>query len=622
MSRYIEFVECGFKNIFRYGANWTVFKFNSGLTNVFGKNGIGKSTILEALHYCLFGESYRGLTLAKLINRSNKKNFEIYLIIKIVSNGKEVTYKILRGLDPKIEQLYILGDPKPIDINGRFNKYIIDNLLGFDANINKKVISVNPKNNSFTTMSLDERRKVIDSIVNLSKTKEYLKNIKDKLNEEATKKTILISDIDFNKRSTEPYEIMIAKNDIDKDSKINAIDSSILKCKKEQEDNNVKLVELNDGLSDLDENINKLLKEEADLKSVYLSKNPKELNNKLIKLKSSLLYIKNKAKDKKNEISKIIPNTICSHCGNSYTVDQANDKRREETIEYNKILEDGRKVNDELKSLNDEINALTKEYDNISKLTNEIMNLKDKKNQKVYEIRIIEQQNLLSTRSIGELSENRLELLKDNTNIDSIKNKLAEINKNKIKLDVQLAEINKNIDNLSYSAKMFSDTGLKSLILRKFLPILNKLINFYLKKFELNITFNITEDYKYNIIAGNEYSDDFDGLSGGQQQRINLAILFAQTDLIKLIGNFKTNLLFLDEYIDGGVDDEGLNATIKILKQICLKDNKSIVLISHKLNANIIKELDYFYHAKKINDNFSELVEVDSSYTSEILREN
>ena len=101
-----------------------------------------------------------------------------------------------------------------------------------------------------------------------------------------------------------------------------------------------------------------------------------------------------------------------------------------------------------------------------------------------------------------------------------------------------------------------------------------------------------------------------------------MAILFAQTDLIKLIGNFKTNLLFLDEYIDGGVDDEGLNATIKILKQICLKDNKSIVLISHKLNANIIKELDYFYHAKKINDNFSELVEVDSSYTSEILREN
>ena len=189
------------------------------------------------------------------------------------------------------------------------------------------------------------------------------------------------------------------------------------------------------------------------------------------------------------------------------------------------------------------------------------------------------------------------------------------------KLQNDLSETMTEIDDLGYTIKMFSDEGIKAMVLRKFLPVLNKLINYYLKTFNMQIDFTITEDYDYLMKSSAGTAQSFEGLSGGQQQRINLSILFAQNDLIKLIGNFKINILFLDEYLDGAVDIDGLNDTFKILKNISIRDNKAITIVSHRLNENILRQFDNFYFVEKTDDFFSEIRESNVDEIREMLRD-
>ena len=620
MSRYVEFVECGFKNIFRYGASWTKFQFKDGLVNIFGKNGVGKSSVVEVIHYTLFGEAYRNVNLAKMINKVNKKGLETYINLKIHENGKIIEYLIVRGMEPKIEKIYVDGSDTALKIPGKFNTYISEQILGFNSNTNKKVISVHSKNGSFINMELEDRRKVIDSIVNLTQTKEYLKSSKLLLSEANNKKSILLADIEHNKKEIIPYQLLVNKGNVDKSIKIEECEKNIKLCEASIKDNRKTIKKLDFEKVDLEVNLDELTKKETELKQEYLKLNPNELNKQYMDLNSTLLFKKSKAKDKHNEINKIIPNSICDCCGNSYSVDQATNKRLEKQLELNDIISEGKDIKKLLDETLAQIENVKKEYEKVQVVSDKIISLKEEINNIKYSIRIEEQNLNLALRNLDSFKE-KLKELNENEDVSvDVSSKLKELEDSSILLKNQYDEIVEEIESLQYIIKMFSDDGIKSLVLKKFLPILNRLINYYLKTFNISLKFEITSDYGYTMEASNSFSDDFEGLSGGQQQRINLAILFAQTDLIKIIGNFKTNLLFLDEYIDGAVDDEGLKDTFKILKQISSRDNKSIVIISHRLNDEIVEEFDHFYHAVSSCENFSELKEVDSSYVTEIMK--
>lgn len=235
----------------------------------------------------------------------------------------------------------------------------------------------------------------------------------------------------------------------------------------------------------------------------------------------------------------------------------------------------------------------------------------------------IKEQIVSNCNSIIKKTTSEIEDIKNKNDIDSsILDRVDGLKNELLVYEEQLTNLHVEIDCLRYIISMFSDEGIKSLVLKKFLPIMNRLINYYLRIFGLNLKFEITEDYGYQMTTTNSLADEFEGLSGGQQTRINLAILFAQTDLIKLIGNFKTNILFLDELTDTGIDDKGLEDTIKILNEIGHRDNKSITFISHKLKDNIIDNVDRFYHARAIDDNFSEIVEVNKEDVLDFINNN
>jgi len=610
MAKYVEILGGGAKNFLRFGNTIFEFHIEEGLTNIFGKNGSGKSSILEIIHYVLFGESYRGVNLANLINDTNGKGLLAFVYLRITDGDKVDTYVIHRGMEPRIQKIFKNDGPEPIKGYSNFDKYIAETLLGFNANSHKKIIAVSSGGTPFLKMKLEEKRQIIDNITNISETKEYKTLTQHLLNECNSRLKLVEYDIKVNRSTLIPYKEMLDRSSLDMNARLEEVKNSIARLQVQ--------------LSESEEHREQLLLEKAELELSYIeasevekklldeynSKDPKSINDKSIELNSQLKYLKEKAKDIQNEISKINPNVVCNHCGNSYSEDQANTKRSEKQLKYNEIVDEGRSVKLELDALNVVISELIEVSNRVRDAQASKSEISYKVQAKIHDINSINHTINNINSNLVEMETKTKKILSDNNNsedIASINLKINEITNNITTLTTEQEELNQKCESYEYMIKMFSDDGIKSFILKKVLPMLNKLINYYIRLFDLKVTVELLHDYSHKMTSSSGYANDYDGLSGGQKQRINLAILFAQTDLIKIIGNFKTNILFLDEFIDGAVDSEGLNDTLRILKEISDRDNKSIVFISHRLDENIIREIDHFYEATKIDDSYSVL---------------
>jgi len=625
MSRYVEILECGAKNFLRYGNSIVKFKIENGLTSISGKNGSGKSTIIEIIHYVFFGRSYRGINLDKLINNTNTKGLLAYVLIRVTENGHSDTYLIQRGIDPNIKKIFKNNSDKAEKVPTTFDNYISETLLGFNENTHKNIIAVSAGGAPFIKMTLDEKRKIIDNITNLSETKEYSKIAKNAVTECNSRVSVIESEIKIHTSSLAPYMEILQKNNSEIDTRISEISVSIVRNQNEISSIQLKIDEYSDELSELTSSLETVIEEENKLILEYNNNNPKKIQEEIIEHNSTLKYLKQKTTEKKNEISKIIPNVPCDHCGNCYSEDQANTKRAEKQLEIDQIILEGRQVKSKL----DTVTALA---DSLTGQINKIKEAQAKKSEINYSIQAKKHDIHILTNNISHVQSaisrsnseiSRLESAKkDSETAMKAQDKIDIINLKIKELTEELGEINDKIEAYKYLIKMLSDEGIKAFILNKFLPILNKLINHYLKIFGIDITLEITSDYGYLMKSSNGLADEYEGLSGGQKQRINLSVLFAQTDLIKIMGNFKTNILFLDEYIDGAVDHEGLMDTLNMMKQISTRDNKSIVFISHRLDNTLVRDIDHFYMARKVDSDFSEFLKVDREDIVQIINEN
>ena len=558
---FVQFNKLRFKNILSYGNNFTEIDFSNGINLIRAPNGSGKSTILDALNFVLFGKPFRNIKLNRLINRINEKN----LVTEIEFNIGFDKWKIVRGLKPTIFEIYKNDQVLDKLSSKKLNQAEIDKLLGINQKLFKNIVGVAVTNNKpFLSMPIWEKRELIENIFNIDVLAEMSKEVKRRKTLEQSEEKLKITEssalekqINDNKKYISDMTQYIANfntnNENDKANivaRIDELNKIILKNQKNIKVATDKIIELQEKTK-VEPDTNAYSKT---IKSLGISENEKK------RIQKTLDQLKD--------------NPLCPMCGSELSGEHAKKHIKELTEEIDRLTNT---VIPKLKSEEDAYKALKKEYDaNIAMIRN---------------IEMRKSQEELS------LNNSNCEINQCNKKLEEIDKRQCPFNldeyKEKVKiLNEQLDELKKVITGLTHQIEIdkelidiLGDDGIKVYFFRKLIPILNQNINSYLKKFELPICLEFDEQMQETIINGR--SDmEYDQFSGGEKTRIDMSVLLSFFNISRIISNWSCNLLFIDEILDGGIDKNGIEQFLATLYNIVSDNEKKlgIYLVSHKID--------------------------------------
>ncbi len=545
----IIFEKVRFKNFLSFGNTFTEINLNaSGNTCIVGKNGSGKSSFMDAITYALFGKSYRLVNKPQLVNSVNEKDCLVEIEFKI---GK-LNWKVRRGQKPSIFEIYkndILLDQSASTIDQQ--KWFEQNVLKMNYRSFTQIVVLGNSNfTPFMQLPAASRREVIEELLDIKIFSSMNVIIKDKV--KSLKEEIRILEI--------KKESLVDKVKMQSDF-INDLEKS----------SNTEISNKLEKIKSITINIKNIEQEIDDFMSISdkLNEELKQFSGASGRLKK-LGTIKGKLTQKVSTINDnhnfFVENSICPTCTQPIT-----DSLKEEKIkEYKISIEELKNAYDEIKK------SILEEEDrenNFTKISNKILDLNhniSKNNLKINQGRV----------QIEEIKE-EIRFIKDN-----IENKNLEHNKLKtIENELNLVKeeyITKKeiIEYNEYISSMLKDSGVKSKIIRKYLPLINQQVNYYLKMMDFYINFNLDEEFNESIKTPVYEDFSYSSFSEGQRQRINLALLFTWRDVAKIKNSTNVNILILDEVFDSSLDSSGTNDFLRIIKSVI--KNSNIFVISHK----------------------------------------
>lgn len=538
-----------FKNILSYGNNWTTFDFKEGINKISAPNGVGKSTLVDALNFALFGTAFRAINKSQIINSKNKKNMEVILTFQ----KQDDIFRIERGIKPDIFKIFKNDDIVPVSSSTRgYQEILEEDIIQFDENIyNQVTTKSSTKNTAFMTLKKADKRKVIENVFDIEVFSIMGKNLKVKIDsEEIELKSI--------KKDIEHTCLMIGQEQSNLEKLIN------LKRKMEEEANqNIEIYK--DEIEKLEENNNKYIKGLSIISKKKIQK-------------SSVLQEISTIKDKISELN--------SDITKAETTLQMNEKK--------------------LKFLSNtcgecpKIKELTNDLD-VSRANESIKNCKELLPEKLIELK--KQEEILD--KINEILSNEKFV---NTNLIQNKQRITMlqgvINKAKTSsvvidetilndfytkkkvLEDKYNTTHKNKIHLSLLRNLCSDDGIKTFIIKKYLPTINKLLNTYLTKFQSDIIFNFDEEFNEIVLTKYKENFSYDSFSQGQKKRIDLAVMFTFIKFAQLKNKKSdTNILIMDEVLTG-LDQQGTESVMEVLADYRDKNNKCIITINHLTDLN------------------------------------
>lgn len=551
------------------------------------ENGSGKSTILDALAFVLFGKPYRNIKLGQLVNRFNDKDLEVEVEFEI---GKD-RYSIMRGYKPAKFNIIKNGQELNVLSAKKLNQEEIDKLLGINYVLFKNIVAVaSTYNKPFLMLSASERRNLIEVIFNIYVIASMLNEVKrrNKMNQTQQQLNIAtMSGLNEQIVSVEKFvnetSKIIEKFEQDKKAAIEKIESDLV-----NEESLVRQYEKN--ISIADKKTNELAGQIDDKEVVHLYTDKKSDMNTAERI----------VKDTTETLETLKNQFVCPVCGSELT----NEHASAHIEDLNRKLE---KNKNDIESLNSDIAALEEK----------IKKIRD--NKKLYDtiaVKRADQVNRLAAvkTQIEELQQKKVQQKNSSCNIDisqyrsqfsSLQSRIADLTNDmhsldkKIKLDSVLTEI-------------LGDSGLKTFFFKQLLPQLNNQVNKYITAFGLQITLEFDQSLNA-IIQQGKYECEYASFSAGERARIDMAILLAFFDISRNISNWSCNVLFIDEVMDGGVDAAGVEQFISTLFNVVSGDmhqKLGIYLISHKLGS-IDVAWDSIVEISKTN-RFSELKVVNS----------
>ena len=568
----ITFLSIRWKNILSTGNSFTELRLDkSSNTLIIGHNGAGKSTILDALCFGLFGKPFRKINKPNLLNSINGKEGVVEVEFKI---GKK-EYKVIRGIKPNTFEIFCDGilvnqDAKAKDYQEHLEKFILKlNYKSFTQVVILGSASFVP----FMQLSPSDRRNIIEDLLDIQIFSSMNGVVKDKLSEikdEASKVKYAIS-------LTEE-KITLQNQNIEENKKHN--EAEIQKKRDELVENQEHLDKLNKDIVIIQKHINVLQSKIADSDSL------EKKNKKLFQLEAK---VESNIKKVKKDIEFYEQNDNCPTCRQSidggFKELQVNERKNKINTQQKGLEE----ITEEINKLNTRLTEIGDIVKHINAHSNEIVK---------------------HTSTISAITKYMAKLNKDIGELTTRKDNMAEVNAKLLDLKSELVDYNTHGETLSvnkhyydYAVTLLKDTGIKTRIIKQYLPIMNKLINKYLTAMDFFVNFNINENFEETIKSRHRDEFSYANFSEGEKMRIDLALLLTWRQIAKLKNSTNTNLLILDEVFDSSLDLTGTEEFMKLINEIGADTN--VFVISHK-GDQLFDKFRSVIKFKKVN-NFSRI---------------
>ena len=535
------------KNLLSTGNYFTEIKLDTNSnTLVVGENGSGKSTMLDALCFALFGKAFRNINKPQLMNSINGKD----CVVEVEFDTNNRAYKVIRGIKPNVFQIYQDGELLNQDAASRDYQELLEKII---LKLNYKsftqiVILGSASFVPFMQLSAADRRAIIEDLLDIQIFSAMNGIVKDRLSENKDSMTSM------------KYEIELAQQRYDLEKKrLNEI----------QQNNDEKVKEYDQEIQHNNQIIQTLHEENANLSShVATHTNEVALQNDTQSKVKKLGKLESQIESNLSKFSKDI--SFFEHNDNCPTCRQAIAAEFKET-ELQELLSKTEQCEHGLKQLEEKLLAEQAKLNRIAELQTYIQSLQIKiatntttiTQTEIYITRLQSQIDALNAVSVSDSDATELNTIKDTLN--DLKRKLRELIDDKTYFEV--------------ASNLLKDTGIKTKIIKQYLPIINKLVNKYLSSLDFFVNFTLDESFKETIKS--RYRDEFSyaNFSEGEKQRIDMALMLTWRAIAKLKNSTNTNLLILDEIFDSSLDTSGTEDLMKILHML---EDVSLFVISHK----------------------------------------
>ena len=561
----IQFQTLKWKNFLSTGNSFTELDFREHKTNlIVGHNGAGKSTLLDALSFALFGKAHRNIGKPQLVNSINNKDCVVE--VNFVVSGS--AFRIIRGIKPNIFEIYKNNELINQDShNKEYQKILEANILKLNHKSFHQIVVLGSSSFiPFMQLPAQHRRDVIEDLLDI--------NVFSKMNQILKEKNSLLKD----QIKDVGYKIDLQSNKIDTQKKyiqdINRINKDLKDQKLQQ------IIDLQSQMKDL--NV------ENDGLRVHIEENNDTILSSISKFENKrqeLLGYDNKFK---SEIKSVVKeakffedNCTCPTC--SQDIDEAIKKDRLTTASSK-----AKELTTALDKLTTELTATEQSLNSNKAKLEEVRSWQQKQNSNIQLITHI-QSNIASVQNdINNLTDTTSDISKAKDDLELYTDAKGAMTESKLELNEQF-QYNQCI------AEMLKDTGIKTKIVKQYLPVINKLVNQYLQILDFFVHFNLDESFQESIRSRHRDSFSYDSFSEGEKQRIDLALLFTWRMIAKMKNSVSTNLLILDETFDSSLDYEGVDNLMKIIHE--LDDDTNVFVISHKgdiLDGKFSRKIEFF----------------------------
>ena len=545
----IDFRVVRWKNFLSTGDNFTEIQLDrNDSTLIVGQNGAGKSTLLDALSFSLFGKPFCNINKPQLINSINNK----ICVVEVEFSVGNVEFKIVRGIKPNVFEIWQNGSLiNQASANRDYQEFLEQNILKLNHKSFHQVVVIGSASfTPFMQLPAHQRRTIIEELLDIQVfsrmnqiLKEKMARTKELINDANNQLEIIAEKIKLQNRYISDVE-SLAKDQIrDKQTAISDSQTSIRNLQTK-----------NTGLS---EKLELLIQRQKDLKTISAKK--QKLAGFGLKFESTL-------KTLQENRAFFMESTSCPTCSQEITTETRQDHVHRCDNKIGEINQGVEKLKEELEVIITEETTLQEEIETFQQAQLDIV----ANNASITALQ----------KSIDKLEEEILKIEGTEGDVSVAINELATLQKQK----ESLAELKLGyIDQQNYffiANEMLKDTGIKTKIVKQYLPVINKLVNQYLQTLDFFVLFNLDESFNETIKS--RYRDEFTypSFSEGEKQRIDLSLLFTWRQIAKMKNSANTNLLILDETFDSSLDNDGIDNLMKILNTVSTDTN--VFIISHK----------------------------------------